>query len=734
MLSRIRHLFAAPVFEDEEKTRTAGMLNTILLVLLVSTLAILPILSIPFSAYTVIDLLIGGVLVTAILGLQFLMRRGHVRIASVLLSCTLLVIVTSSLTMIGGIRNNASTIYFLVVAVAALLLGGRAALVFGLASILATLGVFYAETSGGIILPMPASVDIGDWIILSGALGIGALLLRFAVHSIAEGLERSRRHAQALAKSNRALQASRDTLEARARELTKERNFVSAVLETASALVVVLDPTGRIVRFNRVCEQTTGYSFEEVKGKRIWDFLLIPEAVESVKAVFEELCTGKLSNEYENHWIARDGHRRLVAWSNSVILNSEGSIEHIIATGIDITERKQAQREVEERRRYLEGVLRGTPDAIVSMDAETIVVEWNPGAERLFGYSAEEAVGRKVDDLITSPETREEAAGFTRTVINKQQVGPLETVRYRKDGSPVDVILAASPIIVGDEPVGGVAVYTDITERKRTEEQFQRYAADLEQANEEVKQFAYIVSHDLRGPLVNLKGFATELHAALEVIGPAMGATLPHLDEEQRRAVTLAIEEDVPEALAFIDSSVTRMDNFISAVLKLSRLGRRKLEPGPVDVSALVQATLTSLAHQIEEHQVQVSVGPLPQVTADRTSMEQIVDNILGNAVKYLDPDRSGELEITAERDGHETIFRVRDNGRGIAEEDMDKVFAPFRRAGRQDVPGEGMGLPYVQTLLRRHGGRIWCESKLGVGTTFIFTIPDYHTEGGSHA
>jgi signal transduction histidine kinase len=273
-------------------------------------------------------------------------------------------------------------------------------------------------------------------------------------------------------------------------------------------------------------------------------------------------------------------------------------------------------------------------------------------------------------------------------------------------------------------------VQQELTERKRAEEQLQRYAAELERANEGVKRFAYIVSHDLRAPLANLRGFSEELHYALEVIGSVMDTALPHLDEKQRLAVTMALEEDVPEALGFIDSSVTRMDKFIAAVLKLSRLGRRELELEPIDMDALVQATLQTLGHQIEERQVKVSVGPLPEVVADQTSMEQIMGNILSNAVKYLTPDRPAEIEIGAERSDVETTFYIRDNGRGIAEEDMDKVFAPFRRAGKQDVPGEGMGLPYVQTLVRRHGGRIWCESELGVGTTFSFSLSN-HLAGG---
>ena len=133
---------------------------------------------------------------------------------------------------------------------------------------------------------------------------------------------------------------------------------------------------------------------------------------------------------------------------------------------------------------------------------------------------------------------------------------------------------------------------------------------------------------------------------------------------------------------------------------------------------------LQALAYQINQRGITVTLGDLPVVAADLVSMEQIFGNILTNAVSYLDPERPGEIEISAERKADETTFRIRDNGRGIAKDDMEKVFAPFRRAGKQDVPGEGMGLAYVQTLVRRHGGRIWCESEAGVGTTFAFTIP----------
>ncbi len=269
---------------------------------------------------------------------------------------------------------------------------------------------------------------------------------------------------------------------------------------------------------------------------------------------------------------------------------------------------------------------------------------------------------------------------------------------------------------------------------KQSEEALQRYASELERRNEEIKQFAYIVSHDLRAPLITIRGFADEFRSTLEVFYPAMDAISAHLNEEQRQAIITALQEDIPEALEFIDSSVTRMDNLINALLRLSRLGHRELKLELIDMNVLVETSLKTLAHRIDQHQVKVTVDSLPEVIADRVSMEQITGNLLTNAVTYLDPERPGKVEITGGREQDETIFHIRDNGRGIAEEDMGKIFAPFRRAGKSEVPGEGMGLAYVQALVQRHGGRIWCESELGTGTSFFFTISNKLSEEGNHA
>ncbi len=261
-------------------------------------------------------------------------------------------------------------------------------------------------------------------------------------------------------------------------------------------------------------------------------------------------------------------------------------------------------------------------------------------------------------------------------------------------------------------------------ELARAKEISERYAEDLQLMNEEVRNFAYIVSHDLRAPLVNIKGFSVELHCALKAATPLIEKGKSALCERELMMLGEALERDVPEALEFIESSVNRMDSQINAILKLSRLGRRDLKMERVDVAAIVQGILKTLGHQLDAGRVTVSVAELPHVIADKTAVEQIIGNLLDNAVKYLDRDRAGQLEISADSGRHETTFTFRDNGRGIAAEDMGKVFEIFRRAGKQDMPGEGMGLAYVKTLVRRLGGRIWCESELGGGTRFRFTIP----------
>ncbi len=275
---------------------------------------------------------------------------------------------------------------------------------------------------------------------------------------------------------------------------------------------------------------------------------------------------------------------------------------------------------------------------------------------------------------------------------------------------------------------------TDITERKRRQRQLEdtqsrqkRKVADrtkaLATALEDLKTLLYIVSNDLRAPLINVKGFTSELRAASGDLREALGRGRLELDAKDTEIVRRVLDEDFPEALDFVHSSVNRINHFVNTLLRLSQEGKRELHMEMVDVEALVKELLKTHGFLLDRHQARVKLGPLPMVVADRAALELIFENLLSNAVAYLDPNRAGIVEVTGEIGDEVVLFWVRDNGRGISPEDHPKVFAPFRRGAYQEVEGEGMGLAYSQVLARRHGGHISCESKSGVGSTFCFSL-----------
>lgn len=248
---------------------------------------------------------------------------------------------------------------------------------------------------------------------------------------------------------------------------------------------------------------------------------------------------------------------------------------------------------------------------------------------------------------------------------------------------------------------------------------------DLVAANEEIQRFAYIVSHDLRAPLVNVMGFTSELDAARKTLKDQIDA----LDDEEKKRVTaetrLAIEEDLPEAIGFIRSSTAKMDRLINAILRLSREGRRVVKPERVAVDELVGTIADTMFQQTQAAGAEIEIAEnLPPLVTDRLTVEQIFQNLIENAVKYLDRSRPGHVRVTGRRVGAMVEYAVEDNGRGIAPQDSERVFELFRRAGVQDQPGEGLGLAFVRASVRRLGGAIRLSSELGKGSTFHLTFP----------
>lgn len=246
--------------------------------------------------------------------------------------------------------------------------------------------------------------------------------------------------------------------------------------------------------------------------------------------------------------------------------------------------------------------------------------------------------------------------------------------------------------------------------------------ADLKEANDEIQSFAYIVSHDLRSPLVNIMGFTSEIETMRSDLFERLGRLRAAAGEDGEADAALAAEFE--EALGFIKTSINRMDRLIHAILALSREGRKEFVATDVDVAALVASIRDSMAHQLGERGVEIVIGQLPTVHSDRLALEQIFTNLLDNAVKYLRDEVPGRIEVSAVPTPGFVTFQVRDNGRGIDPKDRGRVFELFRRSGKQDRPGEGIGLAHVRATVRRMGGLISLDSTLGAGSTFRVTLP----------
>jgi signal transduction histidine kinase len=256
--------------------------------------------------------------------------------------------------------------------------------------------------------------------------------------------------------------------------------------------------------------------------------------------------------------------------------------------------------------------------------------------------------------------------------------------------------------------------------------------ADLTEANEEIQRFAYIVSHDLRSPLVNIMGFTTELEALrsdifeeIAKLREQAGVAAAHADPRESTGTSAdPLGTGFDEAITFIKTSITKMDRLINAVLKLSREGRRDFKPEEIDMNALLASIAQTVAHRASEQGATVVVSDLPPVVSDQLAVEQIFSNLLDNALKYGRHEEPGRIEIKGRATRTQVIYEVCDNGRGIDPHDHQRVFELFRRSGPQDQPGEGIGLAHVRALVRRLGGTMGLTSELGKGSVFTVTLP----------
>ncbi|HSM99083.1 MAG TPA: ATP-binding protein, partial [Gallionella sp.] len=339
---------------------------------------------------------------------------------------------------------------------------------------------------------------------------------------------------------------------------------------------------------------------------------------------------------------------------------------------------------------------------IVTIDARGTIERFNPAAERMFGYTEAEVTGRNVSMLMPSP-YHEAHDGYLAHYLQtgeKKIIGiGREVVGLRKDGTTFPMDLAVGEMLLGERRMFTGTV-RDISKRKQAEEQRALLMHELESANEELKNFGYVVSHDLKAPLRAIGSLADWISTDYA----------DKFDDEGREHMRLLI------------SRVHRMDGLIDGILQYSRVGRVKETIVAVELNHLVREVIDLLAPP--EH-IKVSiVNSLPSVMAEPTRIQQVFQNLLSNAIKYMDKPE-GEIRISCVAEGRQWKFSIADNGPGIDRQHFEKIFQLFQTlAPRDRVESTGVGLALVKKIVEMYGGRIWVESAVGKGSTFFFTLP----------
>lgn len=376
-----------------------------------------------------------------------------------------------------------------------------------------------------------------------------------------------------------------------------------------------------------------------------------------------------------------------------------GFILRMILRNLD--ERQRSYAALAESQARMNAVVDTAQDGIVVIDERGRIERFNHAAERMFGYSQAEVLGHNVALLMPSP-YREEHDGYLehyRSTGERRIIGiGREVTAQRKDGSTFPVELSVTETLVGAQKLF-TGLIRDITERKQAEERQAQLMHDLRSANEELTNFAYVASHDLKAPLRAIGSLAQWLSTDYA----------DRFDDEGRNHMALLL------------SRVKRMDRLIDGILQYSRVGRVKETPSRVDLNTLVDETVDLLA---PPPHVKVRVAHLPTLRLERTRAQQLFQNLLGNAIQYMDKPQ-GQISVECSEDGGHWHFRVQDNGPGIDRRHWERVFQLFQSLKTRDASeSTGIGLSLVKKIVEMYGGRIWLESQVGQGTTFHFTLP----------
>lgn len=509
------------------------------------------------------------------------------------------------------------------------------------------------------------------------------------------------------------------------------------VVEQAPDAVLMVDGAGKIVFANEQAERLFGYPRAQLIGSAVE--MLVPDSVrprhrgirEAYQAapVRRPMAAGKPLSARRH-----DGVEVPIELGLSPC-NYDGR-PHVLAFVRDVTAQRSSQdalRQSEERLReanerlvereeHLSNLVKTIPDAVLTVDEDGLICEVNPAAVHMLGRSAQELAGSNIESLFAP-----EVASAIR--VDRRRTEGLDFLKGA--ALSADVLRAngedfrAAITVNGFKAAGArryLWVIRDISHELRYEKERQSLVRALEEKNRELESIIYAASHDLRSPLVNLQGFGEELEKSC-----ARLAVLVREDSSAaaREELTRIVAEEVPEALGFIRSSARRMDQLISGLLRLSRLGTVDLQLRRLDMNELLSEVARSMRYTIDQLGVKLEVHDLPPCHGDSAQLSQVFANLLDNAIKYRRPDVQCSISVRGTAKSRESLYFVEDNGPGIEPAHRARVFDMFHRLNPSGaVAGEGLGLAIVRRIVDRHNGSVRVESGEAGGCRFVVTLP----------
>jgi PAS domain S-box-containing protein len=504
----------------------------------------------------------------------------------------------------------------------------------------------------------------------------------------------------------------------RAREESEARTqlLIERVRDYA---IFTLDAQGMVTSWNRGAQQITDFAADEIIGQPFATFYP-PEEVAAGKPQ-RDLAAAATDgwHEDESQRVRQDGS---TFWANSLLTalhDSAGKLSGFLVVLRDVTERRRAQSVLQRVNRTLAAVIERSPLAIVTFDNAGRITSWNPAAEKLFGWTSAEIEAMQGQPPPMIPPNRLPIyEDNTRRLKTGERLSAMEVPGQRKDGSTIDVALWAAPLTDdAGEVTGNVRLYADMSEHRRAEQEIRRLnetlearvkerTARLEEANEELAAFSYMVSHDLRIPLRSLQQLAS------------------HLLEEHDTCLS---EEARADALRIVGAAA-RMEGQIEELLEYSRVSRTELKSKlePVSLILIVHELLGRLERDPTFKDAQVMVQePLGWVMAHRLTLQQVMLNLIVNAMTFVAEGTRPQVRLSASEHDGVVSLRIEDNGVGIPEEDRERIFQIFERLpAAERHPGMGVGLAVVRRGVERMGGTIRVDSAPGRGATFVIELP----------